>query len=132
MNITNNIPSPSAPFLSSDGQISQVWWGFLVTLFNRTGSTQGYDATALSAAISELQIESAAPELLHDDSINRRLNDIELTVQDGRANEIGCLQQRIHELEMQIAAQNTAIVAPVPAGYITLVTDNVARTIAYY
>lgn len=37
-NATNsNIPNPGVPFLDSTGRITQVWWAFLLAMFQRTG-----------------------------------------------------------------------------------------------
>lgn len=37
-NATNsNIPNPGVPFLDSTGRITQVWWAFLLAIFQRTG-----------------------------------------------------------------------------------------------
>lgn len=37
-NATNtNIPNPGVQFLDQGGRISQVWWAFLLALFQRTG-----------------------------------------------------------------------------------------------
>jgi hypothetical protein len=39
-NATNsNIPNPGVPFLDQSGRISQVWWAFLLAMFQRTGGT---------------------------------------------------------------------------------------------
>jgi hypothetical protein len=39
-NATNsNIPNPGVPFLDSTGRITQVWWAFLLAIFQRTGGT---------------------------------------------------------------------------------------------
>ncbi len=32
-----NIPNPGVPFLDKDGRINQVWWAFLLAIFQRTG-----------------------------------------------------------------------------------------------
>lgn len=32
-----NIPNPGVPFLDASGRISQVWWAFLLAIFQRTG-----------------------------------------------------------------------------------------------
>lgn len=32
-----NIPNPGVPFLDQDGRINQVWWAFLLAIFQRTG-----------------------------------------------------------------------------------------------
>lgn len=41
-NATNsNIPNPGVPFLDASGRISQVWWAFLLALFQRTGGGGG-------------------------------------------------------------------------------------------
>jgi hypothetical protein len=31
------MPNPGVPFLDASGRISQVWWAFLLSLFQRTG-----------------------------------------------------------------------------------------------
>jgi hypothetical protein len=33
----SNIPNPGVPFLDSTGRITQVWWAFLLAIFQRTG-----------------------------------------------------------------------------------------------
>lgn len=33
----SNIPNPGVPFLDSTGRITQVWWAFLLALFQRSG-----------------------------------------------------------------------------------------------
>lgn len=39
-NATNtNIPNPGVPFLDPAGRISQVWWAFLLAIFQRTGGS---------------------------------------------------------------------------------------------
>lgn len=32
-----NIPNPGVPFLDNSGRITQVWWAFLLAMFQRTG-----------------------------------------------------------------------------------------------
>jgi hypothetical protein len=32
-----NIPNPGVPFLDQTGRITQVWWAFLLAIFQRTG-----------------------------------------------------------------------------------------------
>lgn len=33
----SNIPNPGVPFLDQGGRITQVWWAFLLAMFQRTG-----------------------------------------------------------------------------------------------
>lgn len=35
----SNIPNPGVPFLDSSGRITQVWWAFLLAIFQRTGGS---------------------------------------------------------------------------------------------
>lgn len=35
----SNIPNPGVPFLDQGGRISQVWWAFLLAIFQRTGGS---------------------------------------------------------------------------------------------
>lgn len=35
----SNIPNPGVPFLDQSGRISQVWWAFLLAMFQRTGGS---------------------------------------------------------------------------------------------
>lgn len=35
----SNIPNPGVPFLDSTGRITQVWWAFLLAMFQRTGGS---------------------------------------------------------------------------------------------
>jgi hypothetical protein len=35
----SNIPNPGVPFLDQTGRISQVWWAFLLAMFQRTGGS---------------------------------------------------------------------------------------------
>ncbi|CAD6548636.1 hypothetical protein LMG28727_04867 [Paraburkholderia kirstenboschensis] len=35
----SNIPNPGVPFLDQSGRITQVWWAFLLAMFQRTGGT---------------------------------------------------------------------------------------------
>jgi hypothetical protein len=59
MNNQANIPGAGTPLTDKDGRITQVWWPFLVSLFNRTGagtgvppvSADGQDASALSESM---------------------------------------------------------------------------------
>lgn len=59
MNNQANIPGIGTPMVDKDGRVSQVWWPFLVSLFNRTGagtgipptSADGQDAAALAASM---------------------------------------------------------------------------------
>jgi hypothetical protein len=54
MSNANNLPPPQVPFVDTSGRVSTVWWQFMLTLFNRTGGTQGSDASDLEALIAEL------------------------------------------------------------------------------
>jgi hypothetical protein len=39
-NATNsNIPNPGVPFLDQGGRVTQVWWAFLLAMFERTGGS---------------------------------------------------------------------------------------------
>jgi hypothetical protein len=52
-NFKSGMPDFSVPFLDQSGKISEVWWRFLVTIFNRTGSVQGGNITNISNIASD-------------------------------------------------------------------------------
>lgn len=35
----SNIPNPGVPFLDQSGRVTQVWWAFLLAMFQRTGGS---------------------------------------------------------------------------------------------
>lgn len=41
MSFLSNIPPPNANFLDDNGNVSTVWWQYLLILFNRTGGSTG-------------------------------------------------------------------------------------------
>ncbi|VVE31642.1 hypothetical protein PEP31012_03709 [Pandoraea eparura] len=41
MTIVSNIPPPNVDFLDENGKVQMVWWQYLLTLFDRTGSASG-------------------------------------------------------------------------------------------
>ena len=41
MSTANTLPSPALPVVGPDGRMNQVWFQFFLTLFRRTGDTQG-------------------------------------------------------------------------------------------
>lgn len=43
MDVRSNIPDFGTPIIGADGRISEVWWRFLLQLFNRTGGATGVD-----------------------------------------------------------------------------------------
>lgn len=52
MTTSATLPNPGAPIVGPDGRLSPVWFGFLLSLYNRTGGTgAGVDVSALQAAI---------------------------------------------------------------------------------
>lgn len=108
MNVTNNLPSPTAPFLDDTGNISQVWWQYLLTLFNRTGAGKGVDAALLQNLITALQMQA----------------------NEGKSDATGFLLRRIAELEMQIEAMASPNV--VPQAFANVTIAGVPRRIATY
>lgn len=44
MTVSSNVPAPSLPVVGPDGRMSPVWFQFFMTLFRRTGDTQGNTA----------------------------------------------------------------------------------------
>lgn len=43
MDVRANIPDFNTPILGPDGRVNEIWWRFLLQLFNRTGGEQGSD-----------------------------------------------------------------------------------------
>lgn len=64
MSILSNIPPSNVPFLDSNGNVSTVWWQYLLTLFNRTGGTTGASPggppVSVTLGSSPLQFEAPA------------------------------------------------------------------------
>lgn len=87
MNVTDNIPSPSVPFLGPDGRIAQVWWQFMVSMFSRTGAAAGVDSAALLALVDAQQttittLQATAVTLQKEiDDLNSRVK-----IPDGYSN----------------------------------------------
>ena len=108
MTIANNLPSPTAPFLDANGNISQVWWQYLLTLFNRTGAGKGIDSALLQNLITALQMQE----------------------NEGKSDATGFLLRRIADLEMQIEAMANPSV--LPQGFANVTIAGVPRRIATY
>lgn len=95
----SNIPEYSIPFIDKNGRVSEVWWRFLLTMFNRTGGVgggdlatvqqraldqqgMGPDATAdtfARASIQQIEAQLAAATAMYADLANR-LDDIEASI----------------------------------------------------
>lgn len=61
MNLQQNLPIPTTPFLDSGGKVSRLWIYFFQALWNRTGGSEGVDiATVLS---------NTQPVMFSDDSV---------------------------------------------------------------
>jgi hypothetical protein len=51
-NVKSNIPDYTIPFIDATGRINEIWWRFLVTIFNRTGGTAGGDIADLIITVN--------------------------------------------------------------------------------
>lgn len=52
MTTSANLPSPGAPIVGPDGQLSPVWFSFFMAIFNRTGGTgEPVDVSGLQTSI---------------------------------------------------------------------------------
>ena len=120
MRVANNIPGPSVPLLTEDGQISQAWWQFFVTLFNRTGSGIGVDLTAVQNNINDALLNDAGGKPV-DDSLRLRVSDIEA---------------ELASIPSMNASSNTVTNSTTPsltpAGYAYVTIAGTQRKIAYY
>lgn len=68
-NVTSNIPDYSIPFINKDGQMNEVWWRFLITLFNRSGGSAGGDISKLTIIVTQQGVQISALEAEESDKI---------------------------------------------------------------
>lgn len=59
----SNIPPPNTNFLDENGNISTVWWQYLLTLFSRTGGASGNSpgGVPVTVPISTSPLQYVAP-----------------------------------------------------------------------
>jgi hypothetical protein len=57
-----NMPNPGVPFLDASGRITQVWWAFLLSLFQRTGRSGSGPAPSLTLD-DVFAIETVSPQI---------------------------------------------------------------------
>lgn len=55
MDVKSNIPDFQTPFLTSDGRVNEVWWRFLLQMFNRTGGFAGLDGALLQQLVADAE-----------------------------------------------------------------------------
>ena len=150
-----NIPGPSIPVLQPDGRISQVWFQFFISLFNRSGGTQGNDLALVLTRIADLQQQSnegmtgqgalLEPRLKQleqeanqgvpsNGALLARVADLEVTQASNVAHSEGLIG-RVADLEVksaEISAAAAASTAGQPVGFAKVLIAGVVRTIAYY
>lgn len=96
------IPIPDAPLTNGD-RITEVWFRFLLQIFNRTGGSDGGDLTNVLRAVNDLQALLAAQVPVEPTS----LPDVPAEVV--AASLIATALGRIQELEAQIQQVSVAM-----------------------
>jgi hypothetical protein len=123
MNVESNIPAPGVPVVGTDGRMTPVWFRFFMTLFTRTGGTQGLLADDMEAEISAgtpavdvgaiyatiYAVEAMAAQAMATGPLLARLDEI-----DARLDVLGQPAVLPPDLEAQLAAG-----ASIPAAVLT-------------
>lgn len=122
-NVKSNIPDYTIPFIDGTGRISEVWWRFLVTMFNRTGGTTGSDigdliitVNAQGIRVEFLEAEQSNFPLPVDFSrpIDELCNEIA-----GLRGALNDLPGRISDLETQVGSNTLFAAAPIAGASFT-------------
>lgn len=91
-------PSPSTPFINTNGTISRVWLELILSIFNRSGGADGIDLTALKLLVQQLQA------LLKAQSAD--ISDIDAQIaESGQGAVVGELKSMFDALAAHVDAQ---------------------------
>lgn len=96
------IPVPDAPLTTGD-RITEVWFRFLLQLFNRTGGSDGGDLTLVLRAVNDLQALLAAQVPIEQLPLR------EVPSEVIAAGLIATALGRIQELEARIQQTNVSV-----------------------
>lgn len=118
MDVGTTIPLSRTIFLDRNGQVTEAWWRFLITLYNRTGGSQGNDTKVITANVADLQVDvntfSFAPDLA---ALLAGVDEDRMTILGGAASEasISALSQKIDDLMLLLCSGGAhAAVEPLP------------------
>jgi hypothetical protein len=102
-----SIPLAQAPFLGPNGRVTEPWWRFLLTLYNRTGQSEGGDLTIVKDDVADLQVDvntfsfGQATAVLAQGHAESQQFDLGAA---SASQQIAALAARVAELEQQAAS----------------------------